>query len=151
MKTAPSIIKKSNFYCPIFHTNSFRARLQTDGSNRKQRVGTHGQNLCRNTDYFLIVTIFVTLTSTCGWEMGFTVGAGRGLRKLFMASVKRQICLGLHFLPGVSLSTYSFQMRSVWAGQSAGPACLTAGLRMWLTATLKLKDAADRCHSISHY
>lgn len=55
--------------------------------------------------------------------MGFIVGAGLGLHQLFMASVKRQICLGLHFLLSVSLTTYPFQMRSAWAGQSGLSHC----------------------------
>lgn len=82
---------------------------------------------------------------------GFVVGARQGLHKLFMASVKRQICLGLHFLLSVSLTAHPFQMRSVWAGYSGLPVCLTAGLRMWIIATPKLKHAADLWQSISHY
>lgn len=72
--------------------------------------------------------IYVVTQTT--FDCKHIVGVGWGIRKLFIASVKRQICLGLHFLLSVSLTAHRFQMRSVWAGQPSRPVCLTAGLRM---------------------
>lgn len=90
-------IKKSNFTVPYFIPAASgpgcnrRLKYEMGSANTLVKVATQIFN-CNHICYAYC---------TCGWEMGFIVGARRGLHKLFMASVKRQICLGLHFPLGV--------------------------------------------------
>lgn len=128
MKIATSY-KSPILLSPILH-QQFQGQAATDGSNSEPGVRTHGIHLCCNTDYFLIGTIFVTLTALVGGRWVLLWVQGGGITNYIWPQSRDKYVWDSTFSSALSLTAFLFQMRSVWAGQSGGPVCLTAEMRM---------------------
>lgn len=88
--------------------------------------------------------MFVTLTALVVGD-GLFCGCRAGVSQIIYGLSKETNMSGA---PPSPRCAYPFQIRSVWAGLSL---CLTAGLRMWITAIPKQAHAADSCQSIRHF